>query len=89
MPYYSEHDERLAIRNAATMAQAQATFDNMAEPECSDEETDLQAWAEHLTMLANDALEQIGRAERAAAAGQIEAARDMLECAARQLGDLA
>lgn len=78
--------ERAAVLQAAALVRAQQRYDDMAEPEPID--ADLASWAEHLTMLANDALEQIGRAERAAAAGQIEAARDMLECAARQLGDL-
>lgn len=82
MPYYSEHDERMAIRNAATMAQAQATFDNMAEPEPA--------------MLgdysAGDLLEQIriaeeliGRAERAIRDGNLAAGLDHMLCAAGEL----
>ena len=82
-------DERLAIRNAETLADAQWSWDNRAEQECSDEAAELAGWAEHLTMLANDALALIGRAERAAAAGQLDAAQDMLTCAAKQLGDAA
>jgi hypothetical protein len=83
------YEERMAVRIAAQLASAQRSHDNQAEPEMSADELNLADWGEHLTTLANDALELIGRAERAAAAGQTEAARDMLECAARQLGDVA
>lgn len=71
----------------AQLRSAQAVYDNLAEPDPDDDTSDLQAWAEHLTRLANDALEQIGRAERAIAAGDYSAAHDMLSCAAKQLGD--
>ena len=84
---HTHTDERLALRNAATLAQAQAARDNAAEPMMAVEAAELAEWAEHLTMLANDVLALIGRAERAADVGQLEAARDMLECAAKQLGD--
>jgi hypothetical protein len=80
--------ERLAARNTSTLAQAQATRDNAVEPLMSDEAAELAEWAENLTRLADDIYAEIGRAERAAAAGQLDAARDMLTCAARLLGDM-
>jgi hypothetical protein len=76
------------IGTSAQLHNAQLAYDNRAEPQPSESSADLQAWAEHLTVLANEALEQIGRAERALATGNYSAAQDMLSCAALQLGDL-
>ena len=84
----TEYAERIAVRNAAALVQAQTSFDNMAEPLMSDEAAEIAEWAENLTRLADDAYGLIGRAERAAAAGQFDAARDMLTTAAKQLGDI-
>ena len=77
----STYDERLAIRNASTLAQAQSSFDNMAEPEPTERE-----------ILINDirqagalCIEYIGRAERAAERGDEDAARDYLRSATAEL----
>jgi hypothetical protein len=75
------------IGTPTQLRSSQEAYDAQAEPEPMTD-ADLTAWAEHLTMLANDALEQIGRAERALASCNYSAAYDMLTCAARQLGDV-
>ena len=74
--------ERLAIRNAATLAQAQDAYDNAAEPEPAMlgdySAADL---LEHIRI----AEELIGKAERVIAAGNLAAGLDYMLCAAAEL----
>jgi hypothetical protein len=84
---HTTYEERMALRNKATMDGAQRTFDAMAEPLMPDDAAELAGWAEHLTYLANDVLQTIGRAERCIGQGNLDAARDMLTCVAKMVGD--
>jgi hypothetical protein len=74
-------DERLAARNAATLAQAQTAYDNRAEP---DEMSDTDAG---LRYVIDEAEELIGRAERCMAAGETQVAIDYLKSAGDMLRD--
>jgi hypothetical protein len=71
------YDERLALRNAATLRSAQSAYDNLAEPE-PEEGDDL---LEHIRI----AEEILGRAERAIRAGQVSAGIDLMTVAAGEL----
>lgn len=66
-----------------TFAAAQARWDNMAPPEPSAND-ELAAEAEELIALCE---ETIGRAQRALDAGQMDAARDLLIEAGRELAE--
>jgi hypothetical protein len=73
-----------ALHPAGTAAQlraAQERWDNMAEPEPTDADAIREAirLCDHYT----------GRAERALQAGDIDAARDLLSSAMRELGEVA
>ena len=74
----TSHDERMALRNASTLASAQNQYDNAAEPEMSDDEAGLR----YLIEAAEDL---IGRAERCLAAGDLAAAIDLLVSAGNEL----
>lgn len=69
-----------ALRNEATMRSAQTEFDNRAEPDVS--ALDAIRWA------IVDAQETLGRAERAAECGDIDAAVDLLHSAGTDLCDV-
>ena len=84
---HTTYDERMALRNQATFDGAQRTHDNAAEPLMSDDAAELTEWAESLTYSALDVVETIGRAQRCIAEGNLDAARDMLTCVAKMLGD--
>ena len=71
----------LELRNAATMRAAQERWDNMAPPEPSaDDELAYEA-----ADIISQCEETIGRAQRALDAGQMDAARDLLIEAGREL----
>lgn len=63
------------------MTKAQIAYDNLAEPEMDEDTADMWAWADSLTVTANDALEHIGRAERALRMGDLQACADLLTTA--------
>lgn len=73
----------LELRNAATMRAAQERWDNMAPPEPSADD-ELAAEAAEIIQLCE---ETIGRAQRALDAGQMDAARDLLIEAGRELAE--
>jgi len=72
------YDERLAIRNAATLANAQEAYDNQAEPEGDFD-------ADTLREMIRIAEELIGSAERCIAKGDLDAAADYMKSAAAEL----
>lgn len=78
----TEYAELLALRNAATLAQAQTAYDNAAEPE---PETLGDYSAGDLQERIRIAEEYIGRAERVIAAGDLAAGLDYMLCAAAEL----
>ena len=68
----------MARRNAATLASAQAIYDNAAPVDMSDDEAELRGSLENIVA-------ESGRAERAADNGDLSAARDILISAARDV----
>ncbi len=70
----------LELRNARTMHAAQAHYDNLTPPERDDS-------ADELRDILTAHQELIGRAERAMARGQLDAARDLLIEAGRELAE--
>jgi predicted RNA polymerase sigma factor len=79
-----EIDERLAARNAATLAQAQLRHDNAAEPEEADDTTN------GLRYIIDEAEGLIGRAEQCMKVGTVDAmqaAIDYLKSAGDMLRD--
>ena len=73
----STYEERMALRNQVTMAQAQQAFDDLAEPE-GDESDEIRE-----AILRAESY--FGRVERALTAGDIEAARDLLRSSINEL----
>ena len=73
----STYEERMALRNQVTMAQAQQAFDDLSEPD-GDE-------ADEIREAILRAESYFGRVERALRAGDIEAARDLLRSAINEL----
>lgn len=71
------------MRNAAAMRAGQDRWDNMAPPEPSADD-ELAAEAAEIIALCE---ETIGRAQRALDAGQMDAARDLLIEAGRELAE--
>jgi len=71
------------LRNAAAMRAAQDRWDNMAPPEPSADD-ELAAEADEIIALCE---ETIGRARRALDSGQMDAARDLLIEAGRELAE--
>lgn len=78
-------DPRNYIGTPAQMRAAQQAYDDMAEPEVTEAQEEVDAMREAIRI----SEEFFGQAERALDRGDIDAAADYLACAMRELGDVA